>query len=92
MVENSGTTLHADAIKLNMPEPVRVKEGPAGLPMAVITKGRQALAAIEDSWRIDDEWWRSEPVSRLYYALILASGQRLIVYKDMVVGSWYKQR
>ncbi len=49
------------------------------------------VAAIDDRWRVDDEWWRSEPISRLYYAVRLASGQRLVLYKDLVSGGWYRQ-
>jgi len=70
---------------------VRVEEGPDSLPMAVRLPRRQRIAAIEDKWRIDDEWWRKEPVSRLYYAVMLAAGQRLVLYKDLVSGEWYKQ-
>lgn len=91
MVQDPGKTLHADTIKLNTPKPVQVKENPSGLPVAVKTTSRQPVAAIEDRWRIDDEWWRNEPVSRLYYAVILASGQRLVTYKDLVGGGWYRQ-
>jgi hypothetical protein len=46
---------------------------------------------IEDRWRIDDEWWRAEPVSRLYYNVLLVSGQRLVLYKDLITGDWYEQ-
>jgi hypothetical protein len=46
---------------------------------------------IEDKWRIDDEWWRAAPLSRFYYNVLLASGQRLVLYKDLVTGEWYQQ-
>ncbi len=52
---------------------------------------RQIVSVIDDRWRIDDEWWRSEPLSRLYYAVLLTSGQRLVIYKDLITGQWYKQ-
>jgi hypothetical protein len=42
-------------------------------------------------WRIDDEWWRAEPVSRRYYNVLLTSGQRLVLYKDIITGNWYEQ-
>jgi len=61
------------------------------LPVAVTAKRRQKVAAIEDRWRIDDEWWRSEPVARLYYTVLLDAGQRLIIYKDLTAGSWFRQ-
>jgi hypothetical protein len=52
---------------------------------------KQAVKSIEDRWRIDDEWWRAVPLSRLYYAVLFHSGQRLVLYKDLVSGQWYKQ-
>jgi hypothetical protein len=68
-----------------------VEESPAGLPSFVRLKRRQKIIAVEDCWRIDDEWWRSEPVSRLYYAVILASGQRIVLSKNLIDRSWYRQ-
>jgi hypothetical protein len=92
MVENPGAALRADAAKpVNTPEPVRVEEDASGQPFALRTKRRQAIAAVEDRWRIDDEWWRAGEVSRLYYAVRLASGQRLVLYQDLSRGGWYRQ-
>jgi hypothetical protein len=81
-----------------------VEESAAGEPAAVravslsrasppVKKNarKQAVKSIEDRWRIDDEWWRGAPVSRLYYAVLFNSGQRLVIYKDLVSGQWYKQ-
>jgi len=92
MVENSGKALHAGAFKpVNAPEPVQVEEDSAGLPLVVRSPRKQAVVAIEDKWRIDDEWWRREPISRLYCCVLLASGQRLMLYKDLIKDCWYRQ-
>ena len=92
MVADTGKTLRADTAKpVNLPEPLAVEEGPDGLPAFVKLKRRQKIAAVEDCWRIDDEWWRSEPVSRLYYTAILASGQRLVLSKNLIANNWYRQ-
>jgi hypothetical protein len=92
VVPDSGKTLRADACKpVNTPEALKIEEDAAGLPVAVRLKRRQAVISIEDKWRIDDEWWRDAPVSRLYYNVLLASGQRLVLYKDLVAGGWYQQ-
>jgi hypothetical protein len=91
VVENTGKALRADTYKpVNTPEPLTVEEDASGLPLAVRIKRRQAVISIEDRWRLDDEWWRKEPISRLYYNVLLASGQRLVLYKDLVSG-WYEQ-
>jgi hypothetical protein len=90
--QDTGAEIRAGAYRpVNAPEPVRVEEDSAGLPLAVRTPRCQRVTAIEDSWRIDDEWWRREPVSRLYYEVLLASGQRLVLYKDLAAGRWYRQ-
>ncbi len=91
MVENPGTTLHADTIKLNTPREVNVKEDLAGFPVAIFSKGRKLVQTVDDSWRIDDEWWRTEPISRIYYAVILDTGQRIVIFKDNFEKCWYKQ-
>ena len=92
MVENTGTTLRADTYRpVNVPEPVRVEEDAEGIPVSVRLPKRQKITDIEDRWRIDDEWWRHEPVTRLYYAIRLGSGQRLVLYQDIVTGEWYRQ-
>ena len=92
MVADTGKTLRHDTLKpINLPEPVQVEESSSGIPVAVKTTRRQRIIAVEDRWRIDDEWWRSEPVSRLYYAVILASGQRLVLSKNLIDKRWYRQ-
>jgi len=92
MVADTGKTLRADTTKpINLPETVTVEENAAGLPAAVRIKRRQNIIAIEDCWRIDDEWWRAEAVSRLYYAVILASGQRMVLSKNLIDKCWYRQ-
>ena len=92
MVENSGKTLRADTYRpVNAPEAVEVEEDSSAFPYAVKIPRRQAVVAINDRWRIDDEWWRREPVSRLYYEVLLASGQRLVLYKDLTDDCWYRQ-
>ena len=91
MVEDTRRAPGADTFKsVNLPEPVRVVEA-NGVPAAINGKERQPVAAINDRWRIDDEWWRDEEVSRLYFAVMLTSGQRMVLYKDLVKGGWYKQ-
>lgn len=94
MVENTGKALRADAFKLrpvNLPQPVRVATDAAERPVAVLMPRRQAVTAIAETWRLDDEWWRPKPVSRLYFVVRLASGQRLVLYKDLANGGWYSQ-
>jgi len=70
---------------------VTIEEDAAGQPVFLQGKRRQPITAIFDRWRLDDEWWRRVPVSRHYYAVSLASGQRLILYKDLLQNTWHRQ-
>ncbi len=71
--------------------PIRVEADESGEPQAVVLgRERLAVAAVQDRWRIDDEWWRNE-VSRLYYRLILASNQVLTAYRDVTTARWWVQ-
>lgn len=93
MVADTGKTLCPGPLKpLNLPEPVDVEEDGQELPVALkVKRRRQPIVAIEDRWRIDDEWWRPEPVARLYYAVRLASGQGLVLSKNLLDNRWYRQ-
>ena len=92
MVEDTRKAFRPDALKpVNIPEEVVVEEDGCGLPRALRGKRKQPVALIEDTWRLDDEWWRAAPLSRLYFAVALASGQRLIIFKDLANKRWFRQ-
>ncbi|MFC2068804.1 hypothetical protein ACFLTP_07370 [Chloroflexota bacterium] len=92
MVKDPRETLHTGTYKtVNTPEIVQVEKGINGLPLAVRRKCWQRIDAIEERWRLDDEWWRHKPVARLYYAIRLASEQKLVIYNDLTDGVWYRQ-
>ena len=93
MVTDTGATGGPGrARQLNRPRPLRVEAGEYGRPVAVWLAGRRcAVEAVLERWRIDDEWWRQRPVSRLYYRLALADGRVVTVYRDLVNGRWAKQ-
>jgi hypothetical protein len=61
-------------------------------PIAVWLSGRRHIVeAVLERWRIDDEWWRERPVSRVYYSLLLEDGRTVTVYRDLISGRWSKQ-
>jgi hypothetical protein len=69
-----------------------VEADESGEPRAVVLgRERLAVAAVQDRWRIDDEWWRQQPVSRLYFSLLLEDGRMVTVFSDLVNGRWYRQ-
>jgi len=77
---------------LNQPRPVQVEADESGEPRAVVLgRERRVVAAVQDRWRIDDEWWRKRPVSRLYYSLLLEDGRVVTVYQDLIGLRWARQ-
>lgn len=77
---------------LNRPRPVELEADDTGRPLAVHLSGRRiAVESVVESWRIDDEWWRDKPLSRLYQRLVLEDGRVVDVYRDLAGGKWFKQ-
>jgi hypothetical protein len=85
----------SDLRPLNAPSPLRVQTDAEGRIVSLWRQGRltpRTIAAIQDHWRIDDEWWREHTISRIYYELLLDDGTLLTVYHDLVADAWFEQR
>ena len=103
MVADSGTAPHPGGIRpLDAPQPVQVEVDGNGMPMSIAAvKGSNARASrprkrrlvveVLDAWRIDDEWWRKQPVSRIYYRVALEDGTMTGLFKDLTSGQWCRQ-
>ena len=52
---------------------------------------RIPVEAVVETWRIDDEWWREKPVSRLYWRVVLEDGRVVDVYRDLASEKWWRQ-
>ncbi len=99
MVSNSGAKTGTARLRpLNLPHPVEVithppapATAPGALPAVVIDQERRLrVSHIQDSWDIDEEWWRDR-LNRRYYQLVLEDGSLLTVYQNLVDGAWYQQ-
>jgi hypothetical protein len=91
MVEDSRTSPRPAGLRpLNRPRPVTILTGD-GLPVLLIEgERRRQVRHIQDSWHVDDEWWR-EPIHRRYYRLALDDGVVRTVYHDVVGDNWFEQ-
>ena len=94
MVANPGAAGRIGAVRLlRLPEPVRVRLASNGTPSSVLLKRQWRRAvAIEERWRIDDEWWTPRALSRMYYRLRFEDGTALTVFHDLTMQEWYTQR
>ena len=77
---------------LNEPQPMAVQADERGQPVALTLRGeRMSVGSIEDQWRIEDEWWRDQTISRAYFEVLLADGRRTTVFRNNATGEWYGQ-
>ena len=92
MVETSTDKLGAGAIRaLNMPLAIEVRESERGYPTVLKLKNVWQSVVIQDIWRIDDDWWRPEAISRVYFRLSLKDGSTPTVFKDLITRKWFNQ-
>jgi hypothetical protein len=66
----------------------------SGAPAAVGRLGGLAdgrIECINETWRIDDEWWR-QTISRLYFEAMLEGGKRVVLFHDLISGHWFMQQ
>lgn len=91
MVKNSGTPSRPDHLRsLNEPRPITIRTQ-QDRPVAVVEKhGDHIIIQIQDTWIIQDEWWRQE-IHRQYYRLLLENGTLYTVYHDCIADTWYEQ-
>lgn len=102
MVADPRTKVRAHRLRpLAGPRPLQVEVGAHGIPRSLIFEGaRRQVEAVQDRWRIDDEWWREVPLSRMYYELRLEGERVVTVYRDLSSGDvaaaagdvWWLQR
>lgn len=94
MVADPGAKVRAHRLRpLASPQRLRVETDGAGRPRALLHEGAmRTVVAVQDHWRIDDEWWRETPVSRMYYRVQLEGGRGVTVYRDLHAGEWRLQR
>ena len=95
MVSNPRAPSRARAIKpLNAPAQLEVREDGRGRPVSLAVGGNmQPVASIEDTWKINDEWWRGpgQEIERVYFEVLLADGRRVTLFHDLVSSEWFRQ-
>jgi hypothetical protein len=75
--------------RLYAPKPVAVAVDEGGRPRAVAGVD---VAAIRETWTVEDRWWAPRELRRDYFELALADGRALVVFHCTVRDRWYRQR
>lgn len=91
MVAHSRTPSRADHLRpLNAPQPITVIADHATPIALMIDRRRYRVETIQDTWIVQDEWWR-QPIDRRYFVLLLEDGSRRTVFLDREDATWYAQ-
>lgn len=91
MVKNSGTTSRPHRLRaLNEPRPIQINMDNDRPIILHENNTRYQVTQIQDTWIIQDEWWRQE-MFRQYYYLLLDNGTRRTVFHDRITDLWYEQ-
>lgn len=93
MVTSSRTPSGADRVRpLNLPRPVAVTlDRQSGQPCLLHERGHdREIERVQDSWQVDDEWWRA-PISRRYLQVVLRDGALRTLFHDRITGHWFEQ-
>jgi hypothetical protein len=93
MVGHTGTTADTRRIRrLKTPHSLEVQAASDGTPLRVhLGSAWKDVSLMRRPWRIDQHWWRGEPVRRDYYRVAPENGPPLTVYRDLVSDEWFRQ-
>jgi hypothetical protein len=78
--------------RLAVPRPATVLAGRGGRPLAV--DGHE-VAAVRESWLVEDRWWTERPLRRRYWEVVTIDGRDLVVFRELAPpgeGAWFRQR
>ena len=75
--------------RLSEPKPVTVDTADDGRPQRI---DGHAIEAVRESWLIEDRWWTEAPLRRRYWEVVTTCGRDLVVFRDLIAGTWHAQR
>jgi hypothetical protein len=75
--------------RLGEPRATRVEVDGEGTPTQV---DDDQVTDVRESWLIEDRWWTDQPLRRRYWELVSQSGRDIVVFRDLLGGSWFRHR
>ncbi len=93
MVSNTRRTTDTRRIRrLKSPQGIEVQANDDGVPIRLrLGVAWCDVTLARRPWRIDQYWWRSDPVNRVYFRVIPEDSPALTIYKDLKTGEWSRQ-
>ena len=75
--------------RIGEPLSVSVRAGEGGAPASI---GGREVAAVRESWLVEDRWWTPAPLRRRYWEVVTTCGRNVVVFRDLEAGGWFSQR
>ena len=93
MLKNSRKAMgYGDLRFLKKPMPLQIETDNHQVPLNVLSRGHwRVVGAILDQWHVEDEWWKSNSIDRMYYECVLNNGNHIVLFRDCTSNEWYKQ-
>ena len=70
--------------RVGVPQPAEVRRDP-------FTVGGIPVAAVREEWVVEDRWWTDRRLRRHYFEVVLENGRNVVVFRDLVSGTWFRQ-
>lgn len=92
MVSHPGTSSRPGQLRpLNEPKLIEVVIEEDRPTVLIDPPHHYRVEQVQDTWIIDDEWWR-DPISRQYFQVRLEGGIVRTIFHDRVSDTWFTQR
>lgn len=78
---------------LNEPREICVRIDPERKEPTAIQLGQHwHEVTVRERWLTEDQWWRPEPVRRMYFEVATEDGLIEVVFWDLEARKWSRQR
>lgn len=75
--------------RLGEPRPAQVHADGGGRPLLV---DGEPVAAVVETWLLEDRWWTDAPLRRRMWEVVTARGRAIVLHRDLVTGRWWRLR
>jgi len=75
--------------RIAQPRRAAVGEDAGGQPLEV---DGEPVEAVRESWLVEDRWWTDRPLRRRYWEIVTTGGRNVVVFRDLVAQTWFRQR
>ena len=93
MVQSTRATTDTRRIRrLKQPRAIEVESDENGAPLRLLLSGGWLeVSHVRRPWRVDQHWWRSDPIKRDYFRVATHDGPPLTLFHDRLSDEWFRQ-